>query len=83
MPAGSVATSPGIGSGGVPVGDVGGVAVGDVGGVDVGDVGDVATPVAEAEVLDAGAEKDVLVDGDCVGVEDRFALVVGRTERVA
>jgi hypothetical protein len=82
VPTGGVATSPGSGSVGVAVGDVGGVAVGDVGGVPVGDVGGVPVgPVGADDVL-AGAEK-VLVDGDCVGVEDRFALVVGWTERVA
>ena len=83
MPTGGVAASPGIGSVGVSVGDVGGVSVGDVGGVDVGDVGCVAGPVAEAEVLDAGAEKDVLVVGDFVGVEVRFALAVGWAEWLA
>ena len=82
MPTGGVAASPGSGSVGVPVGDVGGVSVGDVAGTDVGDVGG-ADPVAEAEVLDAGAEKDVLVVGDFVGVEDRFALAVGWAEWLA
>jgi hypothetical protein len=44
----------------------------------------VGVPVEVAELLVAGAEEDVLVDGDvCVGVEDRRALVVGLTERVA
>jgi hypothetical protein len=56
----------------------------DVGVVEVADALLDADPVADAEVLDAGAEKDVLVDGeDCVGAEDRLALVVGRAERVA
>jgi hypothetical protein len=69
-------------AGAVGPADVGG---GDVGGpLDGGDVGGPLDggPVGGAEVLDAGAE-NVLVDGDCVGVEVRFALVVGWTERVA
>jgi hypothetical protein len=83
VPAGSVATSPGIGSGGVPVGVADEVpdAVDDA--LPDADALVDVDPVAEAEVLDAGAEKDVLVDGDCVGVEDRFALVVGWAEWVA
>jgi hypothetical protein len=81
VPTAGVAASPGSGSVGVAVGDVGGVAVGDVGGVPVGDVGGDAGPVGADDVL-AGAEK-VLVDGDCVGAEVRFALVVGWTVRVA
>ena len=68
-----------------PVGPVVGVADPVSGGVadpvSVGGLLD-AGPVGGAELLDAGAE-NVLVDGDCVGVEDRFALVVGWTERVA
>ena len=60
--------------------------VGDVGGGDDGGAEPVlvAVPVGAPELVVADAEEDVLVDGaDCVGVEDCFALVVGRAERVA
>ena len=44
----------------------------------------VGVPVEVAELLVAGAEEDVLVDGDdCVGVEDCRTLDVGRAERDA
>jgi hypothetical protein len=79
VPTAGVATDPGDES----VGVADAVFVGVADPVSVGGGLLVAGPVGGAEVLDAGAEKDVLVDGDCVGPEDRFALVVGRTERVA
>ena len=45
--------------------------------------GSVGVPVGVDELV-AGAEEDVLVDGDdCVGVDDRRALVVGLAERDA
>jgi hypothetical protein len=86
VPPGGVCANPG-GPGGVGVadsvpvgGDVGGLlAGGDVGGLLVG-----ADPVGGAELLTVtGTEEDVLVVGDCFGFEVRFALVVGRAERVA
>jgi hypothetical protein len=59
--------------------DVGSVAGGDVTGALL-----VAGPVGDDELTVAGAEGDVLVDGDeCVGVGDCRALVVGLGEWVA
>jgi hypothetical protein len=59
------------------------VGVDDVG-LDGGDVTGgplVAGPVGDDELLVAGAEGDVLVDGEvCVGVGDCRALVVGLAE---
>jgi hypothetical protein len=44
----------------------------------------VGVPDEVAELLVAGAEEDVLVDGDdCVGVGDCRLLAVGLTDRVA
>jgi hypothetical protein len=60
-----------------------GVSVGDVGGGDDGESLPVGEPDEDAELLDAGAEGDVLFDGECVGVGDFRALVVGLGERVA
>jgi hypothetical protein len=61
-----------------------GVGVVETGGdVDAGGLV-VVDPVGVDELLVAGAEGDVLVDGaDCVGVEDRRPLGVGPAELVA
>jgi hypothetical protein len=59
------------------------VAVELVDGVDVGELPPDGDPDAD-EVVVAGAEEDVLVaGGDCGGVEDFRALVVGLAARVA
>ena len=61
--------------------------VGPVGvsvGVDVGDeLVSVGVPLADAELVVADAEEDVLVVGDDVGFEDFRALVVGLADGVA
>jgi hypothetical protein len=70
-----------------PAGGAASPAAGVLGGVDAGGVvgGLVVggSVVGGAEVVVAGAEEDVLVVGDWVGVEDRRALVVGLGERDA
>jgi hypothetical protein len=69
--------SPASGGSGPAAGVVDVVGGGDTGGL-------LAGPVGGGELLDAGAEGDVLVaGGDCGGAEDRRALVVGLAERVA
>jgi hypothetical protein len=78
---------PSVGSaviGGTAVLDVVGVTVGDiVGDVDTGGLV-VAGPVGDDELLVAGAEGDVLVDGaDFVGDGDRRPLDVGPAEVLA